>query len=174
MAVLDEFRLPWTGHRSCPGLVELSCLWIQAGRGHTNKIAPERHAALVQHGWIFSLNSSYIFLFIDTAWSCIWVELPSLFTGRAFGGVAGSWWDGEHLVVLGKFPWALCPGQVRPRSTHPFPGTDWSEQQLPATGWMLCWGISRNAEKCWLIAYSLSGLRGGFQILGWSQQKMLL
>lgn len=103
MAALYEFLLPRAGHRSCQGLVELSCLWIKAGRGHTNKTAPER-LALVQYDGIFFLNSSFILLLTDTAQSCIWVELPGLFTGSVFGGVAGSWWDGEHLVVLGKFP----------------------------------------------------------------------
>lgn len=83
MVVLYEFLLPWAGHRSCQGLVELSCLWIKAGRGHANKIAPER-LALVQHDGIFFLNSSCIFLFIEAARSCIWVELPSLFAGSVF------------------------------------------------------------------------------------------
>lgn len=61
MAVLYEFRLPRAGDGSYPGLVELSCLWIQSGRAHAIKIAPERLALVLRDG---------VFFLIDPVFSC--------------------------------------------------------------------------------------------------------
>lgn len=93
MAVLYEFRLPRAGHRSCLELVELSCLWIQAGRDHTNKIAPERLALVQCDGF---LNSSYIFLFFDSpvafGWSCqAACQAVCLLVVQEAGGTGNIW-----------------------------------------------------------------------------------